>query len=295
MIVVGDPRQSIYAFRGADHASMENLHAMRADWHERELSLTFRCPKSVVARQLAHYESFRAHERNAEGEVLKLGEYGAEDAEGGWSWTDVLRAAERVGGAHSASRTPSIAVLCRNNGPLFAMAFKLLRNGIGVVMLGRDIGKGLEVLARKLAPEDNTPVDLVRGAIEQWREGEVARLLANGHEERIGRVEDQAECLLAVMENAEVKDAGALRAVLGRLFSRESGQVTLSSVHRAKGLEWDCVVLLDPWRIPSKYARQAAAQGDQRQMRQEMNLRYVAETRTKHTLVLANLEDFSAA
>jgi len=38
--------------------------------------------------------------------------------------------------------------------------------------------------------------------------------------------------------------------------------------------------------IPSKYAKTESEQ------RQEANLRYVLETRTKHTLILANLSDF---
>ena len=49
-----------------------------------------------------------------------------------------------------------VAVLCRNNAPLLSMAFKLLRRGIGVKMLGRDIGKGLVPLAKKLFPNPNT-------------------------------------------------------------------------------------------------------------------------------------------
>ena len=51
---------------------------------------------------------------------------------------------------------------------------------------------------------------------------------------------------------------------------------------------------LDPWRIPSKWAREAAREGDTAQLDQEWNLKYVAETRTKHTLLEANLKTFEA-
>jgi superfamily I DNA/RNA helicase len=81
--------------------------------------------------------------------------------------------------------------------------------------------------------------------------------------------------------------------VLKRVFSRENGEVTLSTVHKAKGLEWPLVAHLDPWRIPSKQAQMAAAAGDMSQLEQEYNLKYVAETRTKHTLINASMEDFS--
>ena len=286
LIVVGDRRQSIYAFRGADSESMDALRGLRPEWARRELSMTFRCPKAVVARQQAHYPGFRAFERNAEGKVVRLGSEPEEEGTDarGWLWKDVMGELPQPGA--------TLAVLCRNNGPLFALAFKLLRRGVSVMMIGRDIGKGLEALSRRLASEDATPADIVRGKVIDWMEEERARLIANGREHLCAGVSDRGECLLAVLENAEVRDAGELRAMLERLFAATVAPVELSSIHRAKGLEWDCVVLLDPWRIPSKWAREAAKRGDKREMQQELNLRYVAETRTKHTLVLADLDGF---
>jgi superfamily I DNA/RNA helicase len=101
------------------------------------------------------------------------------------------------------------------------------------------------------------------------------------------------------MDFAECQDARQLRIALRRVFEPRAGgasSVTLSSIHRAKGLEWDCVMLLDGWRIePVWLRRRAIEQPDGQapaQLAQERNLRYVAETRTRHTLVLANLEDF---
>ena len=68
--------------------------------------------------------------------------------------------------------------------------------------------------------------------------------------------------------------------------------MTLSTIHRAKGLEWDAVLHLDPWRVPSKWALAAAAGGNSAPLEQEKNLIYVAETRTRDLLLQANLEDF---
>ena len=183
----------------------------------------------------------------------------------------------------------SVAVLCRNNGPLLSLAFKLIRQGIGVVVLGREIGKGLIVLSKKLCPEDGAPADQVRGKVLEWQESEISTAMANDKPERVAGITDRAECLLAVLESAEARDAGQLRQLLTQLFARDHGQVTLSSIHKAKGLEWDVVLHLDPWRIPSKWAK---ASGDERALEQELNLKYVAETRCKHTLVAADLEYF---
>lgn len=284
LIVVGDPKQAIYAFRGADSESMAKIRALKQEWIDLPLTMTFRCPRIVVSRQQDHVPGFTAWERNAEGKFLKLGMMEAQDEEEGkWTWKDI-----------ETHKTPGhgVAILCRNNAPLLSMAFKLIRQGTGVVMLGRDIGKGLVTLSKKILPLDTTPAPECAKLINQWLEHEVALAQANGKEEKIDGLQDRADCLHAVLEGSLCADAGKLRSALANLFSAEVGKVTLATGHKAKGLEWDTVIFLDPWRIPSKWAREAALDGDERQLIQENNLKYVIETRTKHTLILANLEDF---
>jgi superfamily I DNA/RNA helicase len=58
----------------------------------------------------------------------------------------------------------------------------------------------------------------------------------------------------------------------------QNGCLTLCTVHKAKGLEWNRVYILDEFLMPSKYARQAW------QQQQETNLQYVAVTRAKQEL-----------
>ena len=283
LVQVGDERQAIYAFRGADGQSMRSIRALRQQWSRLELPVTFRCPKAVVARQLEHYPNFQAWPANPEGRVLTIGRPTLEHPDGGWSWADIERALPH--------ERATVAILCRNNGPIMSIAFKLIRRGIGVVMLGRDIGKGLVVLSRKLAPEDGASPDAITAAILEWEDRECSLARANGREERCAGITDRAECLRAVLDSG-VRNAGELRVALEKLFARDSGRVTLGSIHRMKGLEYDLVIHLDPWRIPSRQAREAMAQGDPGSMQQERNLKYVAETRTKHTLVMASLEAF---
>ncbi|HEU4327629.1 MAG TPA: 3'-5' exonuclease, partial [Roseiflexaceae bacterium] len=59
----------------------------------------------------------------------------------------------------------------------------------------------------------------------------------------------------------------------------EQTAVTLSTIHRAKGLEADRVFLLHPERVPLRWENQQAWE-----LEQEMNLRYVALTRAKQAL-----------
>lgn len=291
LVAVGDEKQAIYAFRGASGDSLDRIRKLKPKWATLGLKTTFRCPKVIVERQQGHAPGYVAWPSNPDGRVIQLQgprpkQNDLDDPNEGqepyeWGWEDIQ-------GAMPWPRA-SIAILCRNNGPLFSMAMKLLRKQIGVTMLGRDIGKGLMALTRKLAPQDELPADLVMGKIREWEETESSRAIAGGHEERVAGIVDRAECLYAIIEGAGCRDAGELRTVLEKLFASQSGQVTLGSIHRSKGLEFDLVVHLDPWRIPSRWAKKSA---DPVALRQEYNLKYVCETRTRHTLVLANVEDF---
>lgn len=290
LVVVGDPLQAIYAFRGADAESMAKLRGLRPSWLDRPLKTTFRCPKAIVARQQEHAPGYTAWHTNAEGRFAQLQGVPAgiqatlgnnTSLKEGWDWVDVRGLLPHP--------SAEIFVLCRNTAPLLGLAFKLIRNQIGCQVLGRDIGKSLVVLSRKLLPEDSTPRDTCAGVVAAWVESETSLARANGHEERCASIMDRGECLQSVLA-AGARDAGELRVLLEKLFARNTG-VTLSTIHRAKGLEADVVLHLDPFRIPSRWAREAAKKGDRRQLQQEWNLRYVAETRTKHTLINAELKD----
>lgn len=269
LIVVGDPRQAIYAFRGADHNSMTNLKALKKEWIELPLNTTFRCPQRVVDRQHAHAPAYRAAPSNPVGEICD------------WTlepWTvDKLKPYAKT----------DLAILCRNNAPLLSMAFKLLRRGIGVNMLGRDIGRGLSSLCKKLAPDQTVPVADFQLVLNSWFETERSKAEVNEDASKIDSVTDKYECVQAVIDNRKPRTVRELVNELDNLFAKDSGLVTLATGHKAKGLEWDTVLHLDPWRIPSKWAKKPD------EITQENNLRYVLETRTKHTLILANLKDFS--
>lgn len=271
LIVVGDPRQAIYAFRGADHNSMESLKALRSEWIELPLNTTFRCPKNVVYRQHKHAPQYRAAPSAPHGTIRDL------TAEGPWTWPQV-----------SAGAKGEIAVLCRNNAPLLTMAFKLLRQGVGVNMLGRDIGRGLSALCKKVSPDLTLSIEPFVVKLTDWFEGESSKAEANGDASKLDSLTDRFECIKTVIENKSPRTVKALIFELDTLFQKDNGLVTLATGHKAKGLEWHTVVHLDPWRIPSKFAKTPADQT------QEFNLQYVLETRTKDTLILANLKDFGA-
>jgi DNA helicase II / ATP-dependent DNA helicase PcrA len=275
IFAVGDKYQSIYAFRGAVGDAHERIRELRANWTDLPLMTSFRVPKLVAARQTDHVPGFRAHESNAPGQIVQVGSLG------GWTWDTVTRVAP--------DWPIDTAILCRNNAPLITLAFKLIRNQIGCHVLGRDISKGLKALTKKLCPDDNTKADIVKGKIQEWLQSELAKARVNDNPDAADKFTDKAESIIAVLESAECQDAGQLRRQIDNLFNRENSLITLSTVHKAKGMEWPVVMHLDPQRVPSQ---RAINQGG-RALEQELNLKYVAETRTKHTLLLAQAESYA--
>lgn len=141
VVAVGDSHQAIYAWRGADHQSMQSLRALRPAWTDRTLSVTFRCPRRVVERQWDLVPTFQPGPNNLEGEVRVLSD-----------WTPA----------------PGSAILCRNNAPIIRLAFRLLRRGVPAQVLGTDIGKSLKRLYNKLSLHGAKPVsDVIESAKQQ--------------------------------------------------------------------------------------------------------------------------------
>lgn len=267
LIVVGDPRQAIYGFRGADSNSMGSIteRFKNLSFERLPLSTTFRCPKVVVARQLNHYPEFTAFPTNKEGQLLRLGEWNAKSLPDG-----------------------TFAILCRNNGPILSMAFKLLRAQLPVTVLGKDIAKNLKNLLKKAISTRSLTTEAMLTDVQTWEATEISKCM--GRAAREEAIRDRAESMRAICEQADCLSKAL--DVVEQIFSRD-GRIVLGTGHKAKGLEWDYVIHLDEWRIPSKYARQAAEAGNRAALVQENNLRYVIETRTKDKLAFANIEGWN--
>jgi superfamily I DNA/RNA helicase len=245
--VVGDDRQAIYAFRGADSESLSRLkEELKAV--EFGLKTTYRCGRVIVGEAQRFVPDFLAGEGNPEGSVAVIG-------------SDKLVAAAGVGDF----------ILSRLNAPLVSTAMSLLRAGKRTRIAGRDIGGGLKTLVRKFKAR-SVPEFLTR--VSAWEEREVLRLTAAKRDPaKIDAIKDQAEMLVALSDGA--KNVDEITARIEALFTDDglgdAGLVTCSSVHRAKGLEANRVfVLRDTLRANSV---------------EEDNISYVAITRAKLELV----------
>ena len=84
----------------------------------------------------------------------------------------------------------------------------------------------------------------------------------------------------ACYEAFECKALEAFCLEIEGLFSDDRPSVILSTVHRAKGLEEDRVFILYPDKLPLVWENQQPWE-----LKQEMNLKYVALTRAKAELI----------
>jgi hypothetical protein len=218
------------------------------------LTITYRCPKAVVAIAQEIVPDYSAAPSAPEGDVIST------------SLDSVIE-----------SLTVGDAVLSRLNAPLMGVALSLLRRGIPARIEGRDIGKQLVNMVRKLRAK-SVP-DFFK-KITAWGEKQTARIVASGGryvQSKTELIADQVATLSAVSEDC--KNVDEIIARITNLFedseySRRPA-VVCSSVHKAKGLEWGKVVLI------------AGTFKNRNKGQEEANIYYVAVTRAKRTLVLA--------
>lgn len=253
LVVVGDPHQAIYGFRGSVG---EGMSILEKDLNATTLplSVTWRCPKAVVKYAQQFVPDYTAADGAPEGEVVELDEWGPD--------RDTF--------------PTGAAVLCRNNAPLLSLAMMLISEHIPCTIRGTDIGKNLSRLASKIIKQGRcqTIADLDR-AINNWAMGEV-----NAKPKKAEQTIERRDCLLAVLSSCN--SIHQFGDVLARIFSDKAAAITLSTIHKAKGLEWDTVFFLDRWRIPSKFATKPE------ELQQEQNLVYVGATRAKRSLRFIN-------
>lgn len=162
------------------------------------------------------------------------------------------------------------AVLCRNNAPLFDFAIGLLARGVACHIVGRDLVKGLERLIDDVAMT-NVPT---REFLARLNEHEV-RAQRKLKPEKAQALSDKCSALRALARTAYSKDE--LKQKLAKLFVDGPG-VTLSTIHRAKGLEWPTVWLLDWHLLPAQWAETEV------ERQQERNLQYIGVTRAQLNL-----------
>jgi DNA helicase-2/ATP-dependent DNA helicase PcrA len=261
-IAVGDSRQAIYGFAGASADSLDKLRDM-FNCTKLPLTITYRCPKSIVRFAHSWVDHIQAHDTAPEGRVRAI------DKE------DIL----------CQQLTQDDVVICRYVKPLTQLSQKLIQNGIACHIEGRDIGKSLSVLVRRFKVND---LQTLIVNVEEHLARETEKLLVHDEQGKIDILEDKVETIVVIsrtlIQQGKTKVSDLLKFFDGVFSDTGEGQtsrgVTLATVHKSKGREWNRVFLLGR----EKFMPSARATQDW-QRQQEFNLIYVAVTRAKQELV----------
>lgn len=281
VVFVGDPRQAIFGFTGADDKSVENI-IKEFGCVQMPLTWSFRCPKAVVRfaqRWVSHIESTPDA---PEGKVEAINEAAF--------WKMNL--------------TANDAILCRNNAPLVDLFFSLLSKGIASHIEGRDFSKDLIKTINRF--NRVRLVSTLINKMEDYKEKQMHKLLSKGQDAKADRLNDMINSIVIIANNMLKQDAEAtvadLRGYITGMFedtqvhldgtstSFRKQTLTLTTIHKAKGREWNRVFW---WGRnlynPSKYAKK------EWEMIAEDNLCYVAATRSKDELYDVQLVKKQAA
>lgn len=260
---VGDTHQAIYGFTGADADSVDRI-VKDFSCKRLPLTVTYRCPKAVVAAAQQYVSHIQAHESAPDGLVREFTE-------------------EQFTGSFD-KLLPTDAILCRKTKPLIELAYTLIRKNIACHVEGRDIGAGLLALLNKW--KSVKTVDGYLSKLESWEEKQTEKLRAKGNDIAADAIADKAATMRVLCEKQRTLADVAAR--INSLFEdtepgKKPRNLTLSTVHKSKGREWPNVYVLGFKQfMPSQMAKRDW------ELEQETNLIYVAFTRAQETLTLAD-------
>lgn len=268
-IAVGDKKQAIYSFAGADAKSFAKLQSL-PNTTTLPLPISYRCPKKVVNLANQFVDTMECREGAPDGEIVH-----------NVSIKDI----------HDGDM-----VLCRTKMPLIKLYMRYLRMGVKSYVRGQDIGLNL------LRMVDKTEQIMLNVSLQ--KDGVFARLYDDLFEERnrlmIKRGMDLEDATLSnqIMNKYDsikaleilaegLTSARDLHDRIENVFAESADGVCLSTIHKAKGLEANNVYILCKTLMPSRLATQDW------EKEQEQNLMYVAYTRAKYKLGLVSETEIS--
>lgn len=259
-IAVGDPSQAIYGFAGADAESFAKLAATE-NTVTLPLNECYRCSKSIIA-----------YVQKKTGSTIKAFEGKQQGPEPTTASVKDLRDGDFV--------------MCRNTLPLIKLCYHLISKGVAANIRGRDIGvtlvnlvkrskrKSLEGLYNWLEKEADRKYKQIRKANPHFEDSDIKEMGSF----QMMMEKHQIIKIIAESKKAIIDTDDLCRAISALFTDAKNGGVLLSTVHKAKGLEFKRCFVLEPELMPSKHAKQ------EWQKIQENNIEYVCYTRAEEEL-----------
>ena len=255
-VAVGDKNQSIYAFCGADTKSIDKIIA-RTDATVLPLSVCYRCPELVVKEAQRVVAEIEHREGAPLGVVRSIADI---------QLPNELKANDLV--------------LSRTTAPLVSLCIKLISLKMPAKVRGRKIGDSLTKVVKD-ALGKNGKWENVSNLLEEYYVAQLKKIEARkNHEQAAQNLTDKIEGVRVCLESFNAPTFEKFVEEINNLFSDEDSLITLSTVHRAKGLQYPRVFIIQPEKMPLKWRNQTADDAAQ-----EMNILFVALTRAQEELV----------
>lgn len=269
MLFFGDSEQSLYSFASSDPESFRRLKEL-PNTKSLPLSISYRCAKNIVEFAKKIVPTIEANNDGRNGEI----KYDVS--------LDEIKDGDMV--------------LCRNNAPLMQVYVDFIKKGKKCFIRGKDIGlnlknmvkrTGIEFLNKNLQDDGvfarlyDTLFDMINEIVCKYNVTYSDAVESASVSNRLDMIK-----ALEILSD-DINTSSELIEKIDNIFSdRKKGGISLSTIHKAKGLESDNVYIACRHLMPSSRAKKDW------EIRQEYNLMYVAYTRAKNILGFIDEKEF---
>lgn len=259
--------QAIMGFAGADSDSYTNI-IRRTNAVELPLSICYRCPRSHIklVKEIYPQIPIEPSPSAAEGSITQIDSSEVEK---------LIKLGDMVIG--------------RKTAPLVSLCIRLISRGIKATVKGKDIGESLKKDLEDIAKIPGYSFEFFNDAIASYKQAKATQYQGLDNEEQmLENLKDKTQAIAAIYQSQpQARGIDDLKYYIDQLFSDENSPITLSTCHRAKGLEGDRIFIYKPDDMPMRWKNQ-----QEWQLEQEQNLLYVALTRSKSELFIVGYPDW---
>lgn len=266
IFAVGDPDQSIMKFGGAMPYAVQEF-ITKADAKVMPLSICYRCPHSHLELARNIVSKIQDREDAPPGIIEYIPQ------------KDIFKHI-KVGDM----------VLCRLTAPLVSTCVRLIAKKIPAKVKGREIGKTLTKLVRECKDDDNYTWESFVESLERITVTKANKLIGKRSKElQLTMLYDKRDAIIECHASAEFNTT-SMESFIGDIegmFTDNKESITLSTVHKAKGLEANRVFIIDTFggKVCMPLAFDGESDAD---TEQELNIIYVALTRAKEHLYIVS-------
>lgn len=271
VIIVGDPKQAIYAFKGADNHGFSNSMKFWGCDKSLTLSLSRRCPKNVAKFVQDRKPGYRSTDDAVDGNILVIKEK---------QMIDTVEVGD--------------AIISRTRAPMVTIWRALVAMKKPALILGRGNTGPIINIIQLVAKRKTFRFENLIDELGSYAEKKVERMKKSKKSDQdIEDFGDLMSTIFGVIEAVtEAKSVDELIAGINQIFKESDddkdakNRILIMTGHTSKGLEFKRVFNITPEKFPLCWGGQSPEAYEQ-----EVNLSYVVDTRTKGDLYFVTDDD----